>query len=259
MIQSKLLKSIVIGSMIASVSLSTIVVDQASIHAKAVSSVSYITTQNVNLRKGPGVNQALIATLKKGNTVTFISSKVVNQSKWIKVKWNNTVGWIASKYLTKSKSIPTTDKITVDKVNGTYLSTANVNMRNSTSLDAKIVSTIPKGSTIKVTQINTVNFVKWAYGSFNGHKGWISFSYLKKVDKPSSNESTNNSLDTIILNKETELFPNSNGNEEVVAMIPAGLELKIEKTVVVKNVKWAKVQNDYVNGWIVLSPDQPSN
>lgn len=258
MIQSKLLKSVIVGSMIASVSLSTIV-DQAPIHAKATSSESYVTNQNVNFRKGPGNNQLLIATLKKGNTVTFISSKVVNQSKWSKVKWNNTVGWIASKYLTKSKSKPITDKITVEKVNGDYLSTANVNMRNSASIDAKIVSTIPKDSVIKVTQINTVNYVKWAYGSINGHKGWISFAYLKKVDTPSSNESTNNSLETIILDKETELFPNSNENEEVVAIIPAGLELKIEKTVVVKNVKWAKVKNDYVNGWIVLSTDQPTN
>ncbi|WP_397538561.1 SH3 domain-containing protein [Rummeliibacillus pycnus] len=259
MFLDKLMKAIVAGSIAFSAVSFTNHFENEPLHAKAATSAIYETTDKVNLRKGPGVDKELITTLKKGNKVTLITTKKVNNVKWAKIKWNNTIGWISSSYLKVSKdNIPVAqDKVTIENVNEKYITTANVNMRKSTSMNATILSTLPKDATVTITKIKSINYVKWAYGSYNGQKGWISYAYLKKVnEKPIKPEKPATTLDSIILDEDTDLYPNANDSEEVVAIIPAGIELQIEKTVIVKKVKWAKVLNEYVHGWIVLPSDE---
>ncbi|WP_102691881.1 SH3 domain-containing protein [Rummeliibacillus pycnus] len=254
MFLDKLMKTIVAGSIAFSAFSFVGHFENVSLHAKAASAV-YVTTDKVNLRKGPGVDQELITTLKKGNKVTLVTTQKVNNVKWAKVKWNQTIGWISSNYLkgSQAKQTTTQQKVTIENVKEKYTTTANVNMRKSASMKATIQSTLPKDAIVTVTKIKSINYVKWAFASYNGQKGWISYAYLKKVNtNPPKKEDSSTTFDRIILDEDTDLYPNANDSEEVVATIPAGIELQIEKTVMVKKVNWAKVHNDYVQGWIVL-------
>ena len=57
-------------------------------------------TGNVNLRKGPGLGYASIATLKKGKTAAYLGEKKKDNRgvAWYKVSFGGKTGWISSKY-----------------------------------------------------------------------------------------------------------------------------------------------------------------
>lgn len=59
------------------------------------------TTANLNLRKGPSTNQAIITTIKKGSTVEVL--EVLGS--WSKITYGNKTGYSSNKYL---KDVSTT-------------------------------------------------------------------------------------------------------------------------------------------------------
>lgn len=64
-------------------------------------------------------------------------------------------------------------------LSGTYMTTANLNMRTGAGTDKPIMLTIPKGSKVQHYGYYTaVNGVKWLYVIYNGVTGFCSYNYL---------------------------------------------------------------------------------
>lgn len=61
------------------------------------------TADSVRIRKSAGVNQAILATLKKGSVVVIVSTtkKISGDYLWIQVKAGSTTGWMAWGWLEK--------------------------------------------------------------------------------------------------------------------------------------------------------------
>lgn len=72
-----------------------------SVWTPAVSAKTYtkgsVTAKVLNVRSGPGKTYKKVGSLKKGASVSIISTK----SGWNKVKYKNTTGYVFSKYLKK--------------------------------------------------------------------------------------------------------------------------------------------------------------
>jgi len=60
-----------------------------------------VTPDSLNMREGPGADNALITTLRKGDTLTILEE--YNDTKWVKVEYNGKNGFVHSDYITREK------------------------------------------------------------------------------------------------------------------------------------------------------------
>lgn len=68
----------------------------------------YVNADNVNLRKGAGMNYAVVTSMSKNTQFTFISTKLYN-SQWYNIKLDNgKIGYIFSQYASKKSTGVTT-------------------------------------------------------------------------------------------------------------------------------------------------------
>lgn len=70
--------------------------------ARSSKKEKYVTTANLNVRSGAGIDKDRLGTLKKGTTCTVLSKgHEVNGVEWFKVESSALTGFVSSKYLSK--------------------------------------------------------------------------------------------------------------------------------------------------------------
>lgn len=166
----KSFEKLLIGSLVVGTTISS---SLSLSQAEKLEETQYYLINNLNMRKGPGVDYISIGTLKKGTVVTPLE---YSQDKlWVKVKHNNQYVWVCAKYIEKVEE--SSNK--VDIKFGNYKTTGRVNLRKGPSTDNIIILTMSKGSVVKVIDISNDN--KWAKVSYNNEIGWVSATYIEKI------------------------------------------------------------------------------
>lgn len=125
---------------------------------------TYKTTVNLNLRTSASTSGSILTTIPSGETVTYRGT----YGSWFKVSYNGMTGYVSSQYLTPTS---TTSTKTV------YSTTANLNLRQSTSTTSTILLTIPSGGL--VTYLGT--YGSWFKVTYNGKTGYVASEYLKPM------------------------------------------------------------------------------
>ena len=118
------------------------------------------TTSNVNFRKGPGSNFAVIKVVPKG---TWVEITATVQNGFRKVVVNSTVGWIADAFLGGDDS-------------GAFVTTAKVNLRSGASTSYSVKLVLPSGATVIDYDDDIVNGFR--HVEYMGITGWVSNAYL---------------------------------------------------------------------------------
>ena len=130
----------------------------------ATGSNQYKITASVslNIRTGRGTSYKKLGAIPYGAivTVTDISSG------WGKVTYNGITGYIYMTY---------TQKVSISNYN--YRTTANLNMRSGRSTKYKILITIPKGTSLNITDISG----SWGKTTYGGKTGYVYMSYVTKL------------------------------------------------------------------------------
>lgn len=135
-----------------------------------VEETKYVTTANLNVRSGPGVNYKKVGMIPKGQTVQVNAS--VN-SEWVSISYQQNTRYVYKAYL---KKISTNDKVVGTK----YVTTANLNVRSGPGINYKKVGMLSKGQTVQVvTSVNS----KWVSISYEQKTCYVSKGYLKNTKK----------------------------------------------------------------------------
>ena len=105
----------------------------------------YLTTTDVNVRKGPGTNYEIVATVPKGIKIHVAG----REGNWLKVqsKHGNPPGYIDDRY---ARPLDDPRQQSVQAVEGVYVTTAEVNLREGPGLHYRVLATIPKDIRIHV-------------------------------------------------------------------------------------------------------------
>lgn len=105
----------------------------------------YMTTDDVPVRKGPGTNYEVVATIPKGIKVHVVGK----EGYWLKVqsKHGNPPGYIDDRYARPLESQP---QQSIQSVEGVYVTTAEVNLREGPGLHYRVLTTLPKDIRINV-------------------------------------------------------------------------------------------------------------
>ena len=131
-----------------------------------------VTTANVNLRKSASTSSSILDTIPKNTTIQVISK---SNSGWYKVKYKGNTGYVSSKYIDldgDNTNDSTNNKPSTQK----GVTTANLNLRKSTSTSSSILATIPKNTTIEITSKLSSGWYKVKY---KGLTGYVSGQYIK--------------------------------------------------------------------------------
>lgn|GEM_PF-1071455 len=142
-------------------------------------SVKLTATGNVNVRTDAGKDYKSRGTLKKGATAPYLNVSKVDErgTAWHKISFNGKEGWVSSKY----SSLDVIDKVTPKTVIGTVKATGDVNVRTQADKDAKIITTLKKGSSLPFAwEMRLDNRgVVWfrVYTGTGSNTGWVSSKY----------------------------------------------------------------------------------
>ena len=138
----------------------------------------YQTTSNLNLRSGNSTSYSKLSVIPRGTGVTVTEVK----NNWGKVSYGGKTGWISLQYASKKGSNVVTTINTVVKnaassstktVTYSYMTTANLNLRKSFSTASAKILTMPKGTSLTVTEIKN----NWGKVNYQGNVGWMSLQY----------------------------------------------------------------------------------
>lgn len=121
-------------------------------------------SEGLNIREGRGTNYKVLTSMPRGTkvSVTDISAG------WGKVTYNNKTGYSSMQYLKLTNT---------SNSSATHRTTANLNMRAGRGTSNKIILTIPKGASIKATDIKN----GWAAVTYNKKSGYCSTQYLTAI------------------------------------------------------------------------------
>ncbi|WP_236639466.1 C40 family peptidase [Exiguobacterium sp. SH5S4] len=150
---------------------------------------SFVTTANLNVRKGAGIGFALVTTIPNGATV-----QATKQSgTWYYVTYNGKSGYVSAGYLKQTTTAPSAPvapnlgdagagNTSVDYV----VNTPSLNVRAAASTSSAIVGSVKAGQTLRVVQ--TAN--GWHQIYIGNTTGFVAASFVKEVPKSSTTAPT---------------------------------------------------------------------
>ena len=148
--------------------------EAAAATTAASGSTAVTTTSSVNLRSGAGSTNKIVVTLNKG-----VSLKVIDNSDnvWLKVQTSDgKQGYCSKQYLqigaAASTTPPASPTTAVSNANATAVTTDYINLREGAGASYKAVTTISKGSTLKVLDNSNAQWTK--VQASNGKQGYCS-------------------------------------------------------------------------------------
>ena len=121
-----------------------------------------------------------------------------------------------------------------------YKTTANLNIRNGRGTNHKILTTMPKGTTVSVSEISG----GWGKVTYKGHTGYSSMQYLALKQGTTSNYSTTANLN---------LRSSRSKSSKLLLTIPKGTGLMITD---IQN-GWGKTSYKGKNGYVSMSYVSP--
>lgn len=186
-----------------------------------------VTTANLNLRSGPGLEYSIITVMPQGSQVTVTGYSGI----WAKVNYGSYSGYASTNYL-------------VDKGGATMAyTTANLNLRTGPGTSYAIILTMPKGSSVSV--ISTSG--GWSKVTYSGKTGYASASYLTSTAP----------ISTVISYKYTtaalNLRTGPSTSYAIILTIPKGSQVEVLDT----SKAWPKVRYSGKEGY--ASPSYLSN
>ncbi len=150
----------------------------SAMFATGAFAASMVTTGNVYMRYGPGIEYAHRFVLKKGTKVETLDSDHATDGRlWYKVKAKGKTGWVSSRYLTGGETVIGTVK----------MRSGNSFIRTKPSIYAKKLGIMYKGDSAGYIDTDyDSRGVLWYKVQLDGITGWVSSKYTKKAASPAT-------------------------------------------------------------------------
>lgn len=191
------------------------------------SAVTAQTKANLNLRSSKSTKTTVVLTIPKGKTVTVLAV----EGSWSKVKYGSKTGYVANTYLTTSGAATPMTPTTEQTMDQSFVTTANLNVRQGAGIGYALVTTIPNGTVVKATKQSG----SWYYVTYNGKSGYVSAGYLKETSTtpsdPAPNEGDagagNAAVDYIVNTPSLNVRSSASTSATIIGSVKAGQTLRV--------------------------------
>ena len=155
----------------------------------------------LNVRTGPGIQNSILHTLTKGNTVTLTGYRSADAN-WVQINWNNSTAWVSGKSYYLQTSVPVTNLAvwsgspstpttpTTGNGKATISGVYYLNMRQGPGVGNAVIKAMPAGTVVTLLGRN-VNSSWLKVQLTDGTIGWMSAAYLSTTTPLSSLSVTN--------------------------------------------------------------------
>lgn len=223
----------------------------------ATASATYIqaTTDDLNVRSGPGLTFPVVQTIDQDSSYPVLQKN----GQWVKIKLSpNQDGWVAG-WLIAEKS----GAQSVAPSAGGHASIQSIVLREDTSVyaspdsDAPVIGQVSKGDTISVEQEQS----GWYKITYDGQAGWIHTDPVSSSQASGSRAADTTPIPTVpqqtqgkatILNPDTNIRSGPGTAYQIIKRVQAGEQYPILAT----EGEWFRIQltdgtSGYVAGWLV--------
>ena len=202
----------------------------SSSSSSSSSGTNKTTAVAVNLRSSAKVADGnIILTVPAGRTVTVLGST----GNWYKVRYNGRTGYMKSGYFTDetSSSSYVTEK-----------TSANLRLRSttSTSSSSNIITTIPKGASVKVYKEVSGG---WYYVAYGSRKGYVKAGYFASDSGTSSSSGTSGKTTANVRLRSSR---STSSSSNIMLVIPSGRTV----TILGESGGWYKVRYNGQTGYV---------
>ena len=202
----------------------------SSSSSSSSSGTNKTTAVAVNLRSSAKVADGnIILTVPAGRTVTVLGST----GNWYKVRYNGRTGYMKSGYFTDetSSSSYVTEK-----------TSANLRLRSttSTSSSSNIITTIPKGASVKVYKEVSGG---WYYVAYGSRKGYVKAGYFASDSGTSSSSGTSGKTTANVRLRSSR---STSSSSNIILVIPSGRTV----TILGESGGWYKVRYNGQTGYV---------
>ena len=202
----------------------------SSSSSSSSSGTNKTTAVAVNLRSSAKVADGnIILTVPAGRIVTVLGST----GNWYKVRYNGRTGYMKSGYFTDetSSSSYVTEK-----------TSANLRLRSttSTSSSSNIITTIPKGASVKVYKEVSGG---WYYVAYGSRKGYVKAGYFASDSGTSSSSGTSGKTTANVRLRSSR---STSSSSNIILVIPSGRTV----TILGESGGWYKVRYNGQTGYV---------
>lgn len=218
----------------------------------AASKTATVDTSILNVRQSSSTSSPIVGKLTKGNKVSVLNVK----GSWAEINYKGAKRYVSSAYLKMTTATPAP----TSKVKQTYTVTDNLNLRQSASLKARVLVTIPKNKEVQYLS-KTGTWYRVKYGS---KTGYVAAKYVKvqntvvknataaapkptTVTKNNASSSTTKQVYATTVNLNLRSTASTKG--KVLVTIPKNKEVQY----IAKSGNWIKVKYGSKTGFVSAS------
>ena len=185
-------------------------------------------TTGLNLRAGPSTNDAVLAVMPAGATVTLTGNSA---SGFLSVRYNGIDGWAYADLLSTGGGtpVPAPSPSPAPGGSGTATVTTGLNLRAGPGTNNAVLAVMPAGATVTLTGDSSNGFLSVRY---NGIDGWASSDYLNTgggnpAPSPSPSPSPTPGGTTATTTTALNLRAGPSTGDAILTVMPAGVAVSI--------------------------------
>ena len=155
----------------------------------------YLTEEIMNFRSAPNTSAGIYCEIPLGTTIFVMEVS----DTWGKITYNGKTGWLSLEYSTKLNTETSTTitqpytpapQTTTSYQTGLYVTDDALNFRANHSLTAGIITVIPEGVLLTVTEVSG----EWGKTTYAGQTGWVALQYCTHKSNAALGSSTTTSI-----------------------------------------------------------------
>jgi len=198
--------------------------------AESITAYGKVKASALNIRSEANTNSEVLGQVTEGQSVA-IHWAVPG---WAWVTANGVTGYISADYISEGGSGTAVVNI----------SSGSLNLRASASTDSEVLTSIPNGQSLTVSELKS----GWAKVTYNGKTGYVSSEYLSAEGSSAKSTSSNSGKKAVVKmsNGSLNLRASASTDAEVLCQIANGETLTVSET----KSGWAKVTYDGKTGYV---------
>lgn len=213
-----------------------------------------VTNSYVNVRSGPNTTYSLVGTLKLGEQIDIVETRLVGKDKWGRFK----NGWISLMYTNYEQALEdkeSGDVPTAVIATGTVYNCDSLRIRAGAGTNFPVMGSLAAGTRVEITQKKQGSGMVWG----RVPSGWISLTYVKldttpakpeasKPEQQPQNPSGAVNMTVTVTNSYINVRSGPNATYTKVGTVYHGQQLKLTEVRKVGNDMWGK----FDSGWVSL-------
>jgi N-acetylmuramoyl-L-alanine amidase len=233
-------------------------------HIPAKLPANFSVVQTSSVRRGASPTYESVASIKKGEIVTVIDIFVTkDKNVWYRVDLGKVKGWVPESVLKNAINISAPNKLASPAsskeqavTKSLYISVSVANVREKPTTQAKVVTQLKKGTSLKGIAVATdEKGAKWYKVLLpNNRTAWVHETVVKEQSQSAASKPTAPATGTttkVVVTNNAALYANPSFSAPIVERMPKTKKVTVAQKITASHFNWIQVTSSSgKTGWV---------